>query len=74
MSRPECPTGCGRTLRPGHLMCGTCWREVPRHLQQDVMRTWRVYSRYTGIQQSPERRQSRLDYQAARDAAIGSIR
>jgi len=62
-----CPTGCGRGVRPGHLMCAPCWREVPSHLQRDVYRTWRAYNRgYTSDQWDA--------YVVARDAAIGSIR
>lgn len=68
-----CPVGCGRQVRAGHLMCGPCWGEVPRFLQREVLRTWRAYSRFRGIAQPPERRLAREAYQAARDAAIGSV-
>jgi hypothetical protein len=70
----ECPSGCGMSVAPGKLTCLPCWREIPQHLQNEVLRTWRRYSRFTGLAQSPERRQARLDYQEARDAALGSIR
>lgn len=68
-----CPTGCGRRVRMGHLMCAPCWGEVPRHLQRDVLATWRAYSRSAsrGADDFPERRQA---YEAARDAALASIR
>jgi hypothetical protein len=39
----DCPTGCGRKRKPGKLMCLTCWRHVPRHLQAAVYRTCRAY-------------------------------
>lgn len=41
----ECPSGCGRSLKVGHLMCGPCWREVPADVQREVNRTWRAYSK-----------------------------
>lgn len=41
----ECPTGCGRGVRIGQLMCSTCWRQVPKDLQADVNRTWRAWRR-----------------------------
>lgn len=40
-----CPGDCGRTVRPGHLLCPACWREVPRAEQRDVNRTWRTFRR-----------------------------
>lgn len=61
----KCPTGCNRTVRPGHLMCRTCWAEVPRHLQREVYRTWRLLQR--GADAAVE------EYEAARDAAIASV-
>lgn len=77
----NCPSGCGRSARPGHLMCGPCWAEVPRHLQNEVMRTWRAYGRAhkarTGLgtpEQNDAIRKARVAYQEARDAALGSIR
>lgn len=68
-----CPTGCGRSVRRGHLMCPGCWREVPRHLQRDVLTTWRAYSAAAtrGADNFPEKRDA---YEAARNAALGSIR
>lgn len=58
----------------GHLMCRACWSEVPLELQRAVTRTWRKYSAFVGLEQSDERRAARLAYQAARDAALASIR
>lgn len=66
----RCPTGCGRPVNRGHLMCGPCWSIVPKHLQRDVMRTWRAYSRAAV---SPPRRERRAAYEAAREAALASI-
>lgn len=71
--RDACPSGCGRTVAPGKLMCFLCWREVPRHLQTDVYRTWRAY-RAANVHNPDVFRRARAAYQAARDAALGSIR
>ena len=63
-----CPTGCGRKVDTGKLLCLPCWREVPKHLQNDVYRTWRKVlagSTDDDVLQA---------YETARDAAIGSIR
>lgn len=86
----ECPSGCGRKVRAGQLLCGACWAEVPKHLQRDVLRTWRAYSRahkksvaeMRDPDASAEERAAaihssalaRQEYQDARDAALGSIR
>lgn len=64
----DCPTGCGRTAKSGHLMCGPCWREVPQHLQNEVLRAWRKWRRDFGDTDAFE------EYLGARDAAIGAIR
>lgn len=62
-----CPTGCGRKVHRGHLMCGPCWREVPKHLQLEVYRTWRAYQK--------EPTDPAWDaYIDARDNAIGVIK
>lgn len=66
MSAGTCPTGCGRSVRAGHLMCGACWREVPRHLQRDVHRTWRAFCRAAGDEEF-------IAYEMAREAAIASV-
>jgi hypothetical protein len=64
----RCPTGCGRIVKTNHLLCAACWRGVPRNVQLEVHRTWRRWARDFG----------NLDlmraYQAAADAAKGSIR
>lgn len=65
----QCPTGCGRPVRRGRLMCGMCWRLVPKHLQRDVNRTWLAYSRAAG----PDIADRRAAYTAARTAAIASV-
>lgn len=44
----ECPTGCGRTARSGHLMCARCWSQVPAELQREVNATWRRWRRNFG--------------------------
>lgn len=62
-----CPTGCGRALPTGKVMCGRCWGEVPRHLQRDVYAAWRALCRdLTG--------ENIRRHREAKDAAIGSIR
>lgn len=44
--RRECPiTRCPRTVRPGHLMCGVHWRQVPREIQTLVWSSWRSWNR-----------------------------
>lgn len=63
----DCPTGCGRTRRRGHLMCGPCWAEVPKHLQAEVYRTWRKWRRNLADGDALR------EYQAAHDAALASI-
>ena len=67
-TRKPCPSGCGRTVAPGHLMCPGCWREVPKHLQLDVHRTWRRWRRDLG------NAELMLAYKDASDAALGAIR
>lgn len=72
----DCPTGCGRKQQPGKLLCYPCWREVPAHIQRDVYRTWRALQRERA--QRPRDMdawgEALAQYEAAREAAIGSIR
>lgn len=63
----DCPTGCGRTRRQGHLMCGRCWGEVPKHLQRDVLRTWRKWRKDFGNAEAMR------EYRAAHDAAVAAV-
>jgi hypothetical protein len=63
----ECPTGCGRQHKSGHLMCRPCWSEVPKHLQLEVYRTWRLWSR------NPANGEAARAYDAAVEAAVGAI-
>lgn len=67
MAGSECPVGCGRTAPEGKLMCLKCWREVPKHLQGAVYRTFRVWRRDFGDTEAM------AAYQAARDAAIAAV-
>jgi len=67
MAGDQCPTGCGRTVRPGHLMCRPCWGEVPRELQRDVNRTWRAWSRDIGDTAAMQA------YKDAREAALAAV-
>jgi len=50
------------------LACLHCWREVPKHLQEDVYRTWRAYQRGDASDFAAFEA-----YTAARDAAIASV-
>lgn len=60
----NCPIqGCKNSVKPGHLMCLTHWRLVPRLIQQAVNTTWRAYQRGRHREQLEE-------YRSARDAAI----
>jgi hypothetical protein len=70
-----CPTGCGKNVKPGHNMCGSCWRLVPKPLQAEVWRTWDAF------QQAKARRVPiavikplLADYRKANDAAIKAAR
>ena len=60
-----CPTGCGRTCKRGHLMCGPCWRRVPKDLQSEVYATWRSVQRGSATAYPA--------YERAREAAIASV-
>ena len=63
----DCPTGCGRKRRNGHLMCGPCWGQVPGHLQRDVYRTWRKWRKDLGDADALN------EYRDAHDAAIAAV-
>ncbi len=63
MAARPCPCGCGQSVNAGKLLALTCWRRVPRALQQDVNRTWRVYQRVPTVA-------SFRAYRAARDEAV----
>lgn len=74
LSGRECPTGCGRIVGRGKLLCITCWREVPEHLQSEVHRTWRAYrAAARHVEDFDRRRVARAAYEEARDAAIGAV-
>jgi hypothetical protein len=42
---PLCPTGCGRKLPHDKVVCGVCWRRVPKDLGEEVYRAWRAVQR-----------------------------
>lgn len=67
MTGSECPVGCGRNAPAGKLMCLHCWREVPKHLQGDVYRTFRAWRRDFDDMTAGRA------YRAARDAAIAAV-
>lgn len=43
--REGTPNHCKATTRPGHLMCGRHWSEVPSDLRAEVWRTWKAWQR-----------------------------
>jgi hypothetical protein len=59
-----CPAGCGRRQPAGKFLCSICWREVPKHLQNEVYRTWAAAKR--DLAGFPA-------YRAAREAALAAI-
>lgn len=63
----RCPTGCGRTRRPEHLMCRHCWAEVPGYMQRAVYAAWRRY-------QCTRDNDDLGAYLAAKEAALASIK
>lgn len=65
--RSKCPTGCGRAVEAGKLMCRPCWSRVPRELQQRVYAAWRAWRKDFGDAVAME------SYNDAREAAIASI-
>ena len=68
MTDNHCPTGCGRRVADGMLMCKPCWRRVPGSLQRDVYNTWRKVEAGKGPDVTHLRK-----YRAARDAAIQAV-
>jgi len=40
-----CPTGCGRNVKIGNIMCAPCWHLVPRELQTPVWAAWRALNK-----------------------------
>lgn len=69
-----CPTGCGGTVKPGHLTCITCWHEIPGELRREVTRTWRALERIRGSARRNGKAYTLEAYRSARDAALASIR
>jgi hypothetical protein len=66
MDHRTCPTGCGRSVRAGQLLCPACWRKVPGHLQGPVYAAWRAFQRDSS--------DANWDaYIEARDNAIGAV-
>jgi len=57
-----CPVGCSRSVKFGHLMCGACWRKVPKDVQTRVYRSWRAVQ--------AGRPDAMTDYDAAKADAI----
>lgn len=41
---PRCPC-CGSPIRDEHLMCGGCWRRVPRRIAAEVNEAFRSWKR-----------------------------
>lgn len=70
----ECPTGCGRKVSLGKLLCGACWPKVPYDLQRQVILTWRRHLKLMrGERTLDQVKVSRAAYEAAKEAAIASV-
>lgn len=70
----ECPTGCGRKVSLGKLLCGHCWPKVPYDLQRQVILTWRRHLKLIrGTRTAAQVKVSRATYEAAKEAAIASV-
>ncbi|MEO6604319.1 MAG: hypothetical protein ABIN55_01775 [Aeromicrobium sp.] len=67
LGQSKCPTGCGRSVLAGHLMCRTCWGKVPRDLQQRVYGTWRAWKSDLDDQALMS------EYREARDNALAAV-
>lgn len=63
----KCPTGCGRNVSLGKLLCSVCWARVPGELQSRVYKTWRAWRKDFGDGDAMEA------YGEAKEAAIASI-
>lgn len=59
---PECNKSC----HPSKLMCLSCWRKVPKHLQNEV---YRLYRKGQEIDKQPS-----IEWVNAAMAAIKSLR
>lgn len=69
-----CPIpGCGAGLRAGHLMCGGCWRRVPRRLQTAVNQSWARYQDARRPGNAEALSAARGNYEAAAAGAIGAV-
>lgn len=75
MSGYGCPTGCGRDVAAGKLMCPSCWFSVPAELQRRVLLTWGYHRRLMRREGRTleQVRESRAAYEQAKEAAIASI-
>lgn len=67
LGQSKCPTGCGRNVLAGHLMCKPCWSKVPSDLQQRVYATWRKWKN------DLDNTTAMADYRAARDNALAAV-
>ena len=67
-----CPVPfCGNPARHGHLMCRSCWGQVPLATQRTVNRSWRALRHALEVR-SPELRALVRSYGLARDLAIAA--
>lgn len=64
-----CPTGCGRKLPMGMVMCRRCWGRVPKHLQREVWDAWEARQKVRGA----DRRRCVERHEEAKRAAIESV-
>lgn len=66
---------CGTEIQPGHLLCRTCWHQLPRSLRRRVNLTWGRYNSAGNLDRIDAVHQQRLhklltEYRSARQAAI----
>lgn len=69
--REGTPDQCKATVRPGHLMCGRHWAQVPTAIREAVWRRWRAWQRTstdTAWDHYMEARQEALDHFTQQDA------
>lgn len=69
-----CPC-CGGPVKAGLLMCGGCWRRVPRQLAREVdaaHRDWKRTTRRRPFEREAERRAG-LSLRTSQEAAIAAV-
>ena len=69
-----CPTGCGAPVKKDHLMCAGCWSRVPKPLQDDVYRFYRLVMKNVKALEISRSLAWRKKYLVAANAAIAAAR